>query len=126
MCLQDWRLGRLITATPFSYVGVVAGTVVAKPNQSRVGLTISCTNEPPSNFDFVSFTIGGISAIGFGVNGQPLHITFANHGSLPTKGFIVDTTGVALNLGVIEYTMPEEYLLEALESFKREYHQWHK
>lgn len=148
MCIGDWRLGRLIKTiiTPFD---TTAGlNCIILPSRQRVGLTIMGGSGVELALTFsegggpLPAAVAGLGnldenfPIGLlidGVDGAYLtafsgyfHITMATHGELPTKRFVLNTEIQPARGLHIQYTMPEEYLAAALESFKQEYKPWIK
>jgi hypothetical protein len=123
MCIDDWRLGRLIRSkiTAASIAG--AGTLTINPNMQRVGIQLSSASPSVVIGSFITVTIDG-NLICYLFSSIPtVTYNFAEDGDIPTKQFIL-TNGnavTATNVSIIEWFLPEEYIQAGIDSFKSQY-----
>lgn len=121
MCLNDWRIGRLIRSQN-TQANTAAGTgLTFLPNKNRIGVTFSLTTGGISVANSMVVTFDGAAPFLI-THGEPnLHMTLCTHGDFVTRGFVVSAGAVLTTLTIVEYFMPEKYLAAALEEFMRSY-----
>lgn len=121
MCMQDWRVGRLIRTSPHPESGNVVNLTVA-PNRNRVGIYISAPglNDPVLGFipADIQILLGGVVAA-YAIGG--IMVSLATHGDLCQRGFSVIDNSNGASISAVEFFMPEEYLAAGLESFRSNY-----
>ncbi len=121
MCLQDWRLGRLIRASSrMETVATGAGNTVDIPSdKQRVGITISVNRRFALGTEYGQIRLDGVVFAILG-NGQVnLHLTVATHGDLPMRELTLQSIGISIDYGIVEYTLPEEFLMAGMAEFKK-------
>lgn len=123
MCIDDWRLGRLIRSkiTPLSFAG--GGAFTFPPNMQRVGVRVSISQSLTALNTGISITIDGQLVTYVFSSGQSMLFTLASDGDLPTKQIILTNIAAvtAVTGSIIEYTMPEEYIQAGLDQFLSQY-----
>lgn len=121
MCVNDWRLGRLVRSTGKNIAIAPASAIVVLPNKQRVGLCFAFNNDPLAAGSTFSVTFDNGVIIGSQGFFPYLMISLLEFGDLSTHGATVAGFSVAGVVNVSEYIMPEEYLAVALEKFKTDY-----
>lgn len=119
MCIGDWRLGRLIRTNAYSQTPGIGGTYTVRANPQRVGLTIQSFQTTTILVQSPSIAVDNVTVVFLPPTNTIFHCTFLAYGDLPTRKFDITTPGAATVLGIIEYTLPEEFIAAALEEFKR-------
>lgn len=120
MCINDWRLGRLIRSQAREYSLGVGGTLAIQADQNRVGISFMMAMGATASS--VTISVGGVSLVSLAQFEQlEAHFTLATHGDLPTRDFIVARrSGTALG-SVVEYFAPADYLAAGLREFETLY-----
>jgi hypothetical protein len=126
MCIGDWRLGRLVRSHGREIVIPNGSTISIKPDQTRVGLLLSAPVAEIALGGSCDIMVAGVSVGTLQSIFASLYFSMALHGDLLTKQFDLTAVGADEDVGITEWTMPEEYLTAALESFQSEYSQWLK
>jgi len=124
MCINDWRIGRLIRSVFYPAEGHVGSTLTLPTNYQRVGLTLTAieTAVPTGGGILAQDGSTGNTIFMLSPEASIFHCTLATHGDLPMRRwFFTPVGGTTLAFSVIEYIAPEEYLASALEQFQTEY-----
>lgn len=119
MCIGDWRLGRLIRTNAYTQTPGIGGTYTVRANPQRVGLTIQSFQTNTVIGQSLSIAVDNVTVLFLPPTSTIFHCTFLSHGDLPTRKFDITTPGTATVIGIIEYTLPEEFIAAALDEFKR-------
>lgn len=128
MCMNDWRIGRLIRSVPrLAEVGPAASVTIPS-NQNRVALHIGIVTEieivtdslAPSNPTCI-ITLDGIKIFRMDVFTRNYYLTLVSHGDLPTKSFVVGPASGFMDISIIESFLPESVLQEGLKSLQSNY-----
>lgn len=124
MCVNDWRLGRLIRSNRIGG-GTGATTIVLVPQSSvRIGLLITTFDELNLFNSPVSITDTNTGAQLIAVNAQnnQINMSIMTHGDLVQKALTITmaSSGVAI-VNVVEFILPEEVLAAGIERFYSEY-----
>ena len=123
---MDWRLGRLIRAVPHPG-NSGSSTISLGRNPQRVGVLISGTTLGALDLsNYVYVQIGNLIALKIQQDQWPYLISLPTHGELSTLALGITDAGDAEPVFVTEFFLPEEYLTQALEEFKRSYQPWKK
>lgn len=120
MCVNDWRIGRLMSVQSTFYSSLAGTGLTYKPSRQRIGLIIKqsilwtatqgCT---------ITFTDG--SVISLTAYQSEFRLSLANDGPIVQLGFtIAAILGFATGT-VYETTLPEDYLAAGLDQFKSDY-----
>jgi len=123
MCINDWRLGRLIRSSAQAFSTVTGAGITLKPNKQRVGILFSTTEEPVSGLAgwVLTFDNGAILA---GLYPSAfVNINILTHGDLPTHGVTVRKSESEIIGAFTEFFLPETVLTAGLEEFMRQYKQ---
>lgn len=128
MCMNDWRIGRLIRSKrTFITSSVVDGFTIGA-SMDRVGIMFTLGSMPSFITDSLAPSIGAIkidaddSTVGQLNAVVPSVIyTLATHGELPTLRWSTSDLGASVDVVVVEWFMPEQYLAVALKQFETEY-----
>lgn len=121
MCVQDWRLGRMVRTQRVAFDIEGPATYTLPQDNQRVGWEV--------NFNIDSTTAAQWSTISWDSGGSlliPVYKPFfrcdlTTHGDLPTKAVTFAGLVGVLSGYLFVWTMPEEYLSAALEEFRRQY-----
>lgn len=120
MCVQDWRIGRLIRTQITAHTLVVGTPFLIPANKQRVGLSLASGTPSGAPTVLIQVLHDGIL---YGMLWNSYihhHITVSTHGDLPMKSAELRALVANAAIGVIEYFLPEEFLSAGLEEFKRE------
>ncbi len=120
MCIQDWRLGRLIRAQSRAIVLGLGATETFPANKQRVGVTVGIPVANNSSVNFGQLSVDGVLLVHFRNSNNLFEMTLATHGDLPMRPFTLTAFGIAVTFGLVEYFLPEEFLAAGLEEFKSE------
>jgi hypothetical protein len=124
MCMQDWRVGRLVTNQKSTSTNLLVTPIAVTANQQRVGIGFSIINATFANDPSVaiihgSVFVGALTAL------QPSQLwLLTTHGKLVTEPFALAALSGTPGGVVIEYFMPEEYLAAGVDEFKRSMSKW--
>jgi hypothetical protein len=117
MCVNDWRLGRLIRSRVTTFTSPATLDQLAARNADRVGITFSVFEAGSDLTILVDEAGSGKSFVVLTPNYPWIHLTLQEHGDLPTKRFRMGANVPALNITVIEYFLPERVLSETIAKF---------
>lgn len=120
MCVQDWRIGRLIRAQSSSTVLGVGQTLTIPSNKQRVGITFDFNDQITAIGSFIEVRVDGNQFTILWSVKPIIHWTVATHGDLSMREISFTTVATGATMGVIEYFLPEEFLTAGLEEFKKE------
>ena len=123
MCVNDWRLGRLIRSqfTLLTTPGTPSKLVNA--SQQRVGIRIAPTFADNTTIMILYARKGStnIPLKSMSLFDPAFEATLAGDGDLPTYEFRFDDGGSNVDVGIVESFLPESALTEALQSIERSY-----
>jgi hypothetical protein len=120
MCVNDWRVGRLMSANTINFTTVSSTNLVTLPNRQRVGLLIKNSILFTANQGFaVTFTGGAVFALNAYVN--EMRFTLAADGPFMQQGFTISILSGVAQGSIIETTLPEDYLAAAIGQFRSDY-----
>lgn len=123
MCVNDWRLGRLIRSSfSASYPTGNPALIGIKPSQDRVGIMFSGDDSGAPFFIYVWKGGVPVRLATISYVAGPLLLTLATHGDLPTMGFsLEDSTLGGHPMYVTEFWLPESALSVPSEGLKTGY-----
>lgn len=121
MCIQDWRLGRLIRSEARAVVLGLGATEDFPANKQRVGVTVGIPFANNSSIVFGQLSVDGILLVHFRNSNNLFEMTLATHGDLPMRPFTLTGNGTAVTFGLVQYFLPEEFLAAGLEEFNSEH-----
>lgn len=119
MCVNDWRIGRLMSLQSTFYSSLAGTGLTYKPSRQRVGLIIKQSILwTATQGCSITFTDGSI--VSMTAYQSELRLSLASDGPIVQLGFtIASIVGFAVGT-VYETTLPESYLAASLEQFKSE------
>lgn len=121
MCIQDWRLGRLVRTQRIAFDIDSPATYSLPADPTRVGWEVhfNIDSTTPAQWSTISWDSGG--SMLQSIYDSHHKVSLTTHGDLPTKAVtFAGLTGV-LSGYLFVWTMPEEYIAAALEEFRRQY-----
>lgn len=124
MCLIDWQLGRLIRPVIHKLSGLTA-SIHLTPNQQRISVLVGMQylgGDP--TLDSLLVKVGANTIITQGSDHPPYMMTIKDYGSLVSGDIVVSASLDSLNVTVVEFTLPEDYLGIPLEEFFKRYMPW--
>jgi hypothetical protein len=124
MCIEDWRLARLVRSVQQAQTIAANGTFTLAANMQRVGLTVGSVGTAISSLAQITIAVNGIGFWSLKQNETYFHATIVTHGDLVTKSWAFTPIAFSPVLGITEYLMPEGYLQAGLEEFERMMLSW--
>lgn len=120
MCIEDWRLGRLIRSQISAAALTVGQTLSIAPSMQRVGVILSTTAIGIAAGTSETITIDGKIWGLLYTGGNPLIFLLKDHGDLVTKSFVITCGANAANVAITELFLPESVLKERPEELQQE------
>lgn len=124
MCLQDWRIGRLIRTVPRSVSLAAAATLTLGRNPQRVGFFIEMNATSRAGGGNADLTIDGAPLNPFTAFQPARLFTVSDYGDLPTREIILTNNVGTTTFGVIEWFLPEQILQQSVEAIRKDFPWW--
>lgn len=133
MCLQDWRLGRLLNFSVKNVPADLTSGDIVQPNQQRVGLSMSFLDGQEADqsggvltWDQTLISVDGVRIMVVEPYVYNYKFDLLSHGLLVTKKWSFSQYILHANIAVVEWFLPEDVLASGIAQFKSEYAQWLK
>lgn len=121
MCIQDWRLGRLVRTQRIAWDLDSPASYALSNDPNRVGwhCLFNIDSATTATWMTISWDAGG--SLLRSLNNPEFMCSLTTHGDLPTKAVTFAGLTTTLSGYLFIWTMPEEYIAAALEEFRRTY-----
>lgn len=125
MCIQDIRLARFVRYNRFRFSGVASNQTVLNINVQRVGFSIVSDNPGTDAYVIAAKTLEGASAFTAVTpfNGICL-ASIQQYGYILQQQIVIQSPTDALNITVVEFILPEDYLAYAMQEWDTGYTKW--
>lgn len=121
MCVNDWRLGRLISTKITAVTPGIGGTFLVPANMQRVGIIIQSFPISTTLVRSPLIDVDGVRMFMLVSTLPILSLNLAQNGSIVTKSFLITTPVEATPIGITEFSLPESYIAAGIEEFSRRY-----
>ncbi len=120
MCIQDWRLGRLIRASHSMQSPTIIAPFTLQRNHNRVGVLAVMETVTTSTAATLLITIDGVNIGLLSIQSPTLMMTLATYGDLPTQQIVFTGPALGFDVGITEFFLPEKTIQAGLEEYNRE------
>lgn len=121
MCIEDWRIGRLIRTKRTTFINVNGNTLTFLPDKDRVFFAVGIDIQATQQAFRLQIKVDGLIFTSLNNNVTLFRCTYPDFGELPTFQWDLVSIGVSFQGAVIEGFLPEAVLRDNLERYKRSY-----
>jgi hypothetical protein len=121
MCLNDWRLGRLIRTKRTAVILNAAASQSFSADRTRVGIAFGLGTPNTSTTVHATINCDTLPIAFLNLHSPFLQWDLATNGELPTLAWSIAAVVSAFNGTVVEYFAPEAVLAAAIQEFSRRY-----
>jgi len=131
MCMNDWRIGRLIrtVSSPADFNG--GGSVAIQANNQRVALSISLADAAVIDTTALSganpsvkIARGGVFITSINAFASTYRVDLLRDGDASTLPHIVTNVDYGQSFSITEWLLPEQVLTSAIQQFYAENPKW--
>lgn len=126
MCIDDWRIGRLISSTITIVTLSPAATAQIQASPQRIGIAFGLAADSIPTGGDMKLSCNGIDLLTPELAIDMIRFDLQRDGQMPTFAWTLTNGGAVLtyNISVVQHFLPESVLQAALESYQREYGKW--
>ena len=119
MCINDWRLGRYMRTSFRVLSSIDVAPLVVPSSRQRCGILFNIQTIAELGGAAMTIQVDGVTLLHQTLFQESRILTLDKDGDIPTREFTcIVNSAVAINIGVTEFFLPEEYLEAGYNQWK--------